>query len=183
METQRLIKRLRNLPNNLEKSYINDITNIIDKILEEYDIFYKDTDERVKRSILISRFKIDLLDKEEMVFCHGFSKNGNKCTNKTFDDSNYCKRHYFLSYKEKMDEINDRSIVILDNKLNNKMEIDINNLQSKLIDDTFYYVDDKFIYEKDNLSKVGYIEEEINIEEGINTKNFILTDDPFILSA
>ena len=46
-----------------------------------------------------------------------------------------------------------------------------------MIDDTFYYVDDHFIYERDTLKKVGYIENEFD------TKNYVLTDDPFILSA
>ena len=46
-----------------------------------------------------------------------------------------------------------------------------------MIDDTFYYIDSHFIYERDTLQKVGYIEN----DQG--TKNYILTDDPFILSA
>lgn len=177
METQRLIRRIRNLPMNLEKSYLNDIACIIDKMLEEYDIFYKDTDEKVKRGILLNKFKLDLLDKkEETIFCAGFSKNGNKCINKTFEDSKYCKKHNYLTFRDHFDDTNIKQdiFVLSSNRENN---IDINNLKTKMIDDTFYYVDDYFIYEKDTLKKVGYIENETD------TKNYVLTDDPFILSA
>jgi len=179
METQRLIRRIKNLPMNLERAYLNDISNIIDKILEEYDIFYKDTDEKVKREILLNKFKIDLLDKrEETNFCKGFSKNGNKCINKTFEDSKYCKRHHYLTFRDQFNEkaIN-QDILILNNKEETKNNINKDNLKTKLIDDTFYYVDNHFIYDKETLKKVGYIEN----DQG--TKNYILTDDPFILSA
>lgn len=183
METQRLIRRIRNLPINLERSYMNDISNIIDNLLEEYDIFYKDTSEKVKRGIILNKFKIDLLDKrEETNFCAGFSKNGNKCINKTFEDSKYCKRHHYLTFKEQLNEYTNNitnDIFILDNneKTIKENDININDLKTKLINDTFYYIDEQFIYEKDTLQKVGYIENELD------TKNYILTDDPFILSA
>lgn len=180
METQRLIRRIRNLPMNLERSYLNDIGNIIDKILEEYDIFYKDTEEKVKRGILLNKFKIDLLDKqEETIFCAGFSKNGNKCINKTFEDSKYCKRHHYLTFRDQFNETAIKQDIVVLNNSNNesKTKINIDNLKTKMIDDTFYYVDDCFIYEQETLKKVGYIENESN------TKNYILTDDPFILSA
>lgn len=179
METQRLIRRIRNLPMNLERAYLNDIANIIDKILEEYDIFYKDTDEKVKREIILNKFKIDLLDKqEETIFCAGFSKNGNKCINKTFEESKYCKKHQYLTFR---DQLNDttikQDILILNNNEETKNNINIEDLKTKMIDDTFYYIDSHFIYERDTLQKVGYIEN----DQG--TKNYILTDDPFILSA
>lgn len=181
METQRLIRRIRNLPMNLERAYLNDISNIIDKILEEYDIFYKDTDEKVKRGIILNKFKLDLLDKqEETIFCAGFSKNGNKCINKTFEDSKYCKRHHYLTFRDQYNEMAvKQDILILNNDNENKSEsrVNIDDLKTKMIDDTFYYVDENFIYEKETLKKVGYIE----TDQG--TKNYILTDDPFILSA
>lgn len=181
METQRLIRRIKNLPMNLERAYLNDISNIIDKILEEYDIFYKDTDERVKRGILLNKFKLDLLDKQdETIFCAGFSKNGNKCINKTFEDSKYCKRHHYLTFRDQYNEtVIKQDIVVLNNnnESETKHKINIEDLKTKMIDDTFYYIDENFIYEKDTLKKVGYIENECN------TKNYILTDDPFILSA
>jgi hypothetical protein len=52
-------------------------------------------------------------------------------------------------------------------------EIDKCNLETKLIDDTFYYMDKNYIYDRDTLEKVGYISD----------NEFILTDDPFILNA
>lgn len=180
METQRLIRRIKNLPMNLERSYLNDIGNIIDKILEEYDIFYKDTQEKVKKGILLNKFKLDLLDKqEETVFCAGFSKNGNKCINKTFEDSKYCKRHHYLTFRDQYNEtvIKQDIVVLNNNEIETKNNINTEDLKTKMIDDTFYYVDENFIYERDTLKKVGYIENDSN------TKNYILTDDPFILSA
>lgn len=180
METQRLIRRIRNLPINLERAYLNDISSIIDKILEEYDIFYKDTEQKVKREILLNKFKLDLLDKrEETNFCKGFSKNGNKCINKTFEDSKYCKRHHYLTFRDQFNEtpIKQDIIILNDNNETQKETLDINKFTTKMIDDTFYYVDSNFIYDKETLKKVGYIENDQD------TKNYILTDDPFILSA
>lgn len=177
METQRLIKRICNLPNNLERAYINDISTVIDQLLEEYSICYKETNVSVPRNILLGRFKLKLLNKEETNFCNGFSKNGNKCTNKTFEESKYCKRHHYLTFKEQFETVNLKSDIVIFNTNNETKKQDTSTLQKKMIDDTFYYIDDEFIYEIDTLQKVGYIE-----MDGTN-KNYILTSDPFILGA
>ena len=178
METQRLIRLIRHLPMNLERSSLNDIACIVDKMLEEYDIFYKDTDEKVKRGIILNKFKLDLLDKqEETIFCAGFSKNGNKCINKVFEESNYCKKHQYLTFRDQLNDTTIKQDIFVLSSNETKDNINTEDLKTKMIDDTFYYVDDHFIYERDTLKKVGYIENEFD------TKNYVLTDDPFILST
>jgi hypothetical protein len=47
------------------------------------------------------------------------------------------------------------------------------DLKKKFIDDVFYLIDDKFIYDNKTLEKVGII----------NNNNYILTLDPFILKT
>jgi hypothetical protein len=45
------------------------------------------------------------------------------------------------------------------------------SLQQKFIDNTFYYVDDEFVYDKETYEKVGYKQ----------NNEYVLTFDPFLL--
>ena len=96
-------------------------------------------------------------------------------------DECYAERSYnkeFLSQFNKIASVG--SNIGIDNKINIheltiwyfKNKIDILSLEKTFINDSFYYHDKSFIYDKESLEKVGYIE---------NENDFILTDDPFIL--
>jgi len=52
------------------------------------------------------------------------------------------------------------------------------NLKKIFIDDTFYLVDDKYVYDTLNKQRVGYVQSKIQ-----GQIEYILTDDPFVLSA
>lgn len=193
MEINKLCKKLDNLPSNLKKGYIKDITNILDMMFEEYDIFYKDTNESVKKQIIINKFTSIFNENEkiqEVSVCKGFSQNGNKCFKRSQQNSNYCKVHTYLAFREKtvystlgnsnISDVNhqgnftddiDRRQGTIEQIRSNKNKIDILSLGKTFINNSFYYHDKRFIYDRDSLEKVGYIENE----------NFILTDDPFIL--
>lgn len=183
METTKICKRLNNLSSDLKNSCSKDILHIFDIIFEEYDIVYKNTDKIVNKQILTDRLH-NLLNekvKEEIPVCKGFSQNGNKCFKRTQQNSNYCKVHAYLAFREK----NALPINLSNNKIDtltsnniytpmnlSKNKIDILSLEKTFINDSFYYHDKRFIYDKESLEKVGYIE---------NENDFILTDDPFIL--
>ena len=94
--------------------------------------------------------------------------------------SKYCKIHNYLSFKEPEHDpepIYQQTIFVISDKGNgndkgNGKGIDKSNYKKQLIDNSFYYIDDSFIYNTSTLEKVGYIE----------NNEFILTDDPFILN-
>ena len=119
-----------------------------------------------------NKFK-SIFQNTNISICKGISKNGNKCTRKASDNSKYCKTHNYLSYREqlnnKSDDITENVFVI--EKNNSYDNLDIENMDLKLINDSFYYTDNNYIYDKDSLTKVGYI----------YNNEYILTDDPFIL--
>lgn len=180
METTKICKRLDNLSSDLKNSCSKDILHIFDIIFEEYDIVYKNTDKIVNKQILTDRLH-NLLNekvKEEIPVCKGFSQNGNKCFKRTQQNSNYCKVHAYLAFREKNALVSNNKIDTLTSNniytpMNlSKNKIDILSLEKTFINDSFYYHDKRFIYDKESLEKVGYIE---------NENDFILTDDPFIL--
>ena len=181
MEINKLCKKLDNLPNNLKKSCIKDITNILDMMFEEYDIFYKDTSESVKKQIIINKFTNIFSDQEEQELCRGFSQNGNKCFKKTHQDSDFCKIHGYLAFRQKSNVVSiktEPNIFDMQEIISKpQKDLDILSLKEKFINDSFYYYDNRFIYDKSSLEKVGYL------ELSDDTDNFILTDDPFILET
>ena len=174
MEIARFYKRLENISNNFEKAYENDINFIIDNLFEEYDILYKDTNITVHKNIILNKFLSILGKTQDDIICNGFSQNGNKCFRKASRDSEYCKTHSYLAFKQHnltTKPSGTQDIVVF--VPNNQDNININGLKKQLIEDTFYYIDDTYIYNIDSLERVGYIED----------SKFYLTDDPFILNV
>jgi hypothetical protein len=169
MELDKISKILQNSSIKIEKAYVNDIIKITNMIFEEYDITYKNTEIAVERDIFLNKFK-SVFKNENNLICKGISKNGNKCSRKVNENSNYCKTHNYLSYREMVNDKCDNIFVIESNKVNQD-NLKIDNMELKLIKDSFYYTDNNYIYEKDTLNKAGYI----------YNNEYILTDDPFIL--
>jgi hypothetical protein len=107
--------------------------------------------------------------------CVGLLKNYKQCTKNALSEQNYCSIHIH-KYKSKEQEI--KNVLDIDNNQEIQLEtkeefvLDKNTLKKKFIEDTFYYIDDKFIYDMSNLDKVGYIKDDF----------FHLTTDPFLLN-
>lgn len=170
MELQKLLKRLKNLDNNVDNAYKKDIKQVIETILKDYDVFYKNTSDKVS----LDEFN-DIFTEQEIPICLGISKNGNKCCRKPQLYSDYCKIHFYLEFNKKLNEklsekSNENNIIII-NENNEKTNMEKTNMEKIFIKDSFYYKDNHFIYDVSDLNKVGYIENE----------EFFLTDDPFIL--
>lgn len=55
--------------------------------------------------------------------------------------------------------------------------LDAKNFKQQLIQDTFYYVDSEYIYDKQTMQRVGYVDTELSDQQ----PNYVLTDDPFVL--
>lgn len=175
MELDKITQMLQNTSLKIEKAYINDIIKITNIIFDEYDITYKNTNIPVEKDIFVNKFKI--FQTNNVLICKGISKNGNKCSRKSSENSKYCKTHSYLAFREHINDkidITENVFVIEKNNVNTDDNLNIENIQKmelKLINDSFYYIDNEYIYEKDSLNKVGYI----------HNKEYILTDDPFIL--
>jgi hypothetical protein len=172
MELERLCKRFNNVPNSIERAYAKDISSIIDDIVFEYDIHYKDTDQKVSKDILLRRFLSVFGKNEEVKICKGVSQNGNKCCRRVQEESDYCKTHKYLEFRERLDQkqnVSSNNLFVIENT--GSKNLDTSTLKTYLIEDTFYYVDSSFVYDKSSLERVGYVEGD----------RYILTDDPFIL--
>jgi hypothetical protein len=183
MELQKISKRFENLQDHLEKAYTKDIKEIIQNVFKEYDILDKNTSDPVSFDTFLNKFLFSV--KEEIPICLGISQNGNKCCRKSQPYSNYCKIHFYLEFKNKVNnkllENNSTEGIFIIDKQNNEKDTNtentenIKNLEKIFIEDTFYYKDNQFIYDTVNFEKVGYID---NVN---GNDNLILTDDPFIL--
>jgi hypothetical protein len=179
MELEKLTKMLQNTSLKIEKAYFDDIIKITNMIFDEYDITYKNTHIPVEKNIFLNKFKI--FQTNNVLICKGISKNGNKCSRKASVDSKYCKTHNYLSFREHLNEkiditenifVIEKNHVDIDDNIDDNIDIkNIQKMELKLINDSFYYIDNEYIYEKESLNKVGYI----------HNKEYILTDDPFIL--
>jgi hypothetical protein len=200
MDFQRLI-------NQLSHCYLKDINIILEKMFNEYDIFYKDNNEKVQLQHILEKFELAMKlckgvsqngnkccnkvlgntdyckvhqylqfrNRETTNVCKCISKNGNKCCNKSIKDSYYCKTHMYLQFKHEneMNENNQNNLFIIDDKISDEYKEDLKHI---LVEDTFYYTDDQYIYDTETFQKVGYVE--------LNSDNkYILTDDPFILGT
>jgi hypothetical protein len=176
MELERLHKKIAKIPSSFETAYKKDITVIIDNLFEEYDIHYKDTSTQVQKAIILNKFLLILGSSREDIICKGVSQNGNKCCRKAQDGSEYCKTHSYLEFRQNLTTQKQHSeqqnvLFVIENENTNNLNIDKSKLSKTLIEDTFYYTDDSFVYNTDSLERVGYVEH----------GKFFLTDDPFIL--
>ena len=181
MELERLCTRLNNMPNSIRRAYTKDITNIVEDLFFEYDIKYKNTEHDVPKDIFLRRLVSIFGDDhtERVKICKGISQNGNKCCRRVTDDSDFCKTHSYLAYRQTQSRgqahvqsphvsVQDDVFVVQNTGVKN---VDVANLQTRMVDGTFYLTDSSFVYDKTSLERVGYIEGD----------RCILTDDPFIL--
>jgi hypothetical protein len=169
-----------------ENLNIKDFLQLKNKIIKSVikDIF--------KNKILCSSRNGNILDEQELLDilsnkiekCIGITINNNiaiQCT-KNGIFNGYCKQHNKkYEYKNNTNIYKDSTHNYIEDSTHN-YELEIENQDTneismktrKFINDSFYYVDDNFIY-SNNISntKVGYIRND----------EYILSDDPFILNC
>jgi hypothetical protein len=97
-----------------------------------------------------------------------------QCTRNAIENYDYCRTHlYKICLDSKEIKAQDTPVIFNLNtksKYNNDDSTYKDDLKSKFIDDSFYFVDNKFIYDT-NYNKVGYI----------YNNEYVLTSDPFLL--
>lgn len=183
MEISKTIDLTNSLSEKIKNAYKKDIENSIDKLFENFDIFKRNTNELVDKKELINI----LLTPINIVYCSAATKSNTRCKNKAINNSNYCGKHLYTNQnlkevlhcpkfllnqnKENTNETND--FYLIENTGQKEYCVDIvkENLKKILINDSFYMIDDKWIYDISSYEKVGYIDGE----------EYILTNDPFIL--
>jgi len=183
----------------VEKSYVADLENILRDIAQKYEIHDKNTNHKIREDDLINIYILPLIEQEKQYQCSAILMNGNRCSHKSLKETKYkyCKKHLFKdtqnikskNYSEQYDnciEYNDQQDVIdvnfninySNDIIEKNNDIDTTQLIKHFIDNKLYYIDDKYIYDSDGISKAGYLEYD---DSDVNVVNYILIDDPFIL--
>lgn len=163
-----------NLNPMLEKYKNSIITDTIKKLYEKYTIYDEDENEITEKEIKDYLKKINNPIKKR---CCGVSKSSGvpkQCKSFAVTNFDYCKNHMMTygacSSLRRKNEIEENIDVEICKNIVGE-HIDLSNLKMKFIEDSFYYIDKSFIYNKLK-QKVGYLD----------NGEFILTDDPYILN-
>ena len=153
-----LYKEYVTLKKKIQKEFIQQLYN-------KYLVFDKDGNQ-----VSINNFSLELFKQ-----CSGINQNNKQCQHNALINGNYCTTHFKKYVKENIVKQKNKqeveSLSICTNTIN-KSYIDKETLKKRFIDDSFYYIDDKYIYDIHSLEKLGYIQ----------NNRFILTNDPFILN-
>jgi hypothetical protein len=154
------------------------VQQIAQTMLLEYDIYKRGTRDRPSIDDIIN-IMYDTRTTQSKV-CKAITQSGSRCLHKAQSNSEYCGLHVSKAFSSYGSSSNVHSILIDTNE--NEFEQETNefdhgkhNFELKFIEDTFYYVDDNYVYERETITKCGY--------KDVDTGEFILTDDPFILNT
>lgn len=174
-----VINKIKQLPASIETAFSEDLSTLAGYLLIDFDIQFRDSDEKVSKELLIKYIRKCLGIKDNI--CCAVTRVGTRCTSKV-SGSKYCKRHV---NKEVFDtperEFAFKSEIGIEIVKNNTQEQkNTGQLRKQFIEDTFYYADEKFIYNMETMEKEGCI---VNDNDNDNGKQFMLTRDPFILNG
>jgi hypothetical protein len=154
------------------EQYLKFKNNVLKKFLKDVKKNYKIIDNfgnEVSDETLLQLNKFNRCNGVVNTASGSFSR----CTKNSNDNFNYCKLHLKKQCLQSLKSNNVRDevdYVIIDNPSNQNLQ---SNLKKKFIQDSFYFIDSKYIYATDDHRKVGIIE----------NNQYILTDDPFVLGT
>jgi hypothetical protein len=97
-----------------------------------------------------------------------------QCSRNAIENYDYCKTHLYKICLNSQESTCKKNLPIefnINSSNDNSISQEKCNLKKKFIDDSFYFIDNKFIYDTKNHIKVGYI----------HNNEYILTSDPFLL--
>jgi hypothetical protein len=153
-----------------QKLISRDIETIINYIFDNYTVEDKTTEKRIDRKEIISHF----LSKGEDVIqrCCGINQNGSRCSRNTLENKMYCKIHILKFdtslFKTCQHQHQHQHQVQEETK---SAHPNISELDKIFIDNSFYYVDEKYMYDVSTGEKVGFQQ----------NGEYIVSNDPFIL--
>lgn len=171
-----LLKKLDSFPSKLRDSMLEEMRSLVDDIMKTYEIKYKHSEKCVNKNelyeMVFSRFNV----KQDST-CKAVSKNGNPCIRKSMPGVNYCKIHVGHLICNSRTQIENHVEYIVESNVSNVTPKEKKDLKKVFIDNSFYLTDETFVYDKNDVSKVGYVTKENG------SIDYVLTDDPFILDA
>ena len=169
----------------IKNAYKKDIEKAIDKLFQEYDIYKRGSKDIISKKELECIF---LQGNFEVRYCSAATKSGTKCKNKALESTNFCGKHLYSTenlrnllhtrqptQKQDPHPQENAGLYIIENKLKTNYNNNQDNLQNVLIENAFYYTDNIWVYDKESMEKVGYV------DRNNADINYILTSDPFIL--
>ena len=171
----------------IKNAYKKDIEKAIDKLFEDYDIYKRGTKDIILKKELEYIF---LTGNFEVKYCSAATKSGTKCKHKVLENTNFCGKHLYstenlrnLLHKQSGEKTSmtkeENDFFIIEKNYESENTPNNSNFKNVLIENAFYYVDDKWVYDKQTMEKVGYVE--TNEKEENDDIGYILTSDPFIL--
>ena len=162
MEVSRLAEHL---PDALNK----DIEKLLNFILAHYDVYNRGSNCLVNQDE-IQQAVMSHLNILGGCVCLALTKAGTQCSRKVTGGNKYCKMHMQkgLSMSHNLSLKSVEFFEIIQPPITPQDD----DLKQKFIDDSLYWVDDQFIYDFQSKIKVGYI----------NQNEYIISDDPFLLS-
>ena len=177
-------KTARDFPKHIQKALVNDINKVIHYISVNFDVYKRGTPELVSENQVLQQVLTALMVEEPV--CAAITKNGNKCIRKAQAESRYCRQHALKAFTDNMSVYTQRPSIhtsVIDTSAltfveSKQRKHDDDSLRKQFIEDSFYWVDDQYIYDVNSYNKVGYIDCETNMD----SPNYVLTDDPFLLN-
>jgi hypothetical protein len=175
MELSKVINKTRDISGNIEQALAKDIDAVINVLYEDFDVCHRGSKQLVDKALLSNKLKMMFAAQAAEAVCCAILKSGTRCTRKSCVNSKYCKSHQMKQYLERQSHMmQDDKLFVLEKThiedVDKKQE-----LRRQFVEDSFYLVDDNYVYNQDSLEKVGYVDS----RDGII--NYVLTDDPFIL--
>jgi hypothetical protein len=169
-----VINKIKQLPASIENAFSEDLSTLAGYLLIDFDIQFRDSDEKVSKELLIKYIRKCLGVKDNI--CCAVTRVGTRCTSKV-NGSKYCKRHVNKEVFEREFAFKSEIVIeIVKNNIQEHLCTNTGQLRKQFIEDTFYYTDEKFIYNIETMEKEGCIVND-------NDKQFVLTRDPFILNG
>ncbi len=191
MNINKCIYKSKQLSKSIEDAIKNDIETISKNLLCKFDIKFRGSNDLVSleelQDYIFSPFRQEIAEQD---FCCAVTTQGKRCTKRQQHNSIYCKTHAFKAVLDNHSKIittttkkeyHQNVLVLLDQPgdKNHTNDKNAGNFKHKqFIDDTFYMIDDAYIYDCNSMQKVGYIE-----RDGVNQPKYVLTDDPFVLEV
>ncbi|NBP01672.1 MAG: hypothetical protein EBU90_16360 [Proteobacteria bacterium] len=179
------------LPKSFQKALKKDVQKIINYISVNFDVYKRGTQQLTGETELLDQVLTALMIEEPL--CAAITKNGSKCIRKAQAESKYCRQHAFKAFTGNYTTpLHTTPLHTAHTLTNNQNELagisfvecnpgdgmtnEMASLKKHFIEDSFYWVDEQYIYDLNNYNRVGYIDTQTSNPE------YVLTDDPFLLN-
>lgn len=162
MNLSKTLDKLDNLSNEIKKSIKQEINTLATNLINDYNICNKTTNNKITITELVDQIENSLNLKKDGVCC-SITVSGKRCTKSSIRNTLYCKIHQFHQNKDYNKTSSDLILI--------NPTITIKDFKKVFINNEFYHVDNKYIYDIQNGAKIGYID----------ASGYVFTDDPFIL--